>query len=146
MPYLTRGWFLIASKPTKKYVQTPYPKACVFGALGYDGTITKITTNVNHKKYLAFVKRLHKHNPKLCVITDNANWHLAKRVMKHIKTTKIKLIRLLPYSPELNPIEQYWKNIKQWLGTKTWSTLHELKRELRNAFKRHFLIPKICNY
>ena len=146
MPYTTKTWFLVGSKPTKKYVQTPYQRACVFGALGPDGTITKITTKINRKKYLAFVKRLHKNNPKLCIITDNAKWHLTKEVMNYIKSHNIKHIRLLPYSPELNPIEQYWKNTKHWLATRSWNTLDELKQELRNAFKRQSLIPKIYNY
>lgn len=146
MPYITRGWFLVASKPTKKYVQTPYQKACVFGALGFKSVITKISPKVNGKKFLAFVKKLHKQNLKLCLITDNAKWHLTKDVMKYIHKSKIKLIRLPPYSPELNPIEQYWKNVKQWLGTRSWSTLLQLRQQLQAAFRRTFLTPKICNY
>jgi len=145
-PYLTRGWYCIGSRPTQKYVQTPYLKTCAFGALGFGEVMTKLSPKANGKKYLAFIKRLHKHHPKLCIIVDNARWHLTNDVMSFVKENDMKLIRLPPYSPELNPIEQYWKNVKNWLATRTWSTLPELKCQLRIAFTRRFLLPERYRY
>ena len=145
-PYLTRGWYPIGSRPTIKYIQTPYQKTCAFGALSIGKVITKLSPKVNGKKYLAFIKRLYKHNKKLCIIVDNAKWHLTSSVLEFIKQKGIKLIRLPPYSPELNPIEQYWKNIKNWIATRTWSSLSELMNQLRIAFRKAFLIPKISDY
>ena len=146
IPYITKGWFVIGSRPTMKIINNSHQKTCVFGALGIGKSITKLSPKINGKKYLAFIKRLNKHHKKLCIIVDNAKWHLTKDVMKFIKTKNIKLIRLPPYSPELNPIEQYWKNIKQWLGTRVWSSLPELTKQLRIALKKDFLLPKIYHY
>ena len=145
-PYLRRGWYLIGSRPVQKYVQTPFLKTCAFGALGFGKVITKLSSKANGKKYLAFLKRLYKNYPKLCLIIDNAPWHLTKDVMAFIKERAIKLIRLPPYSPELNPIEQYWKNVKNWLATRIWSTLPELKKQLLIAFRKDFLIPERYRY
>ena len=82
----------------------------------------------------------------MCIIVDNARWHLTKDVLDFVKKFKIKMIRLLPYNPELNPIEQYWKNIKQWLGTKPVFSKSDLMRELKKALKKDFLMPKISDY
>lgn len=146
MPYLRKGWFLKGSRPTKKYEQKPFLKICGFGALGRQKIITKLSPKINGIKYLAFVKRLHKNNKKLCIIVDNAKWHLTKKVMGFIQENRIQLIRLPPYSPELNPIEQYWKNVKNWLATKPWSSFDELVAQIRSAFRRKFLIPNISDY
>ena len=56
------------------------------------------------------------------------------------------MIRLLTYSPELNPIEQYWKNIKQSLATKLIETKEDLIREVQYALKKDIFIPKISQY
>lgn len=111
----------------------------MFGALFQGKTSVKVSNKINGIKFLSFIKRLRKHHKKLCIVVDNARWHLTKKVLSFIKEKGIKIIRLLAYSPELNPIEQYWKNIKNWLATRIWSTLKELKKHLQSALKRHFL-------
>lgn len=82
----------------------------------------------------------------MCIIVDNARWHLTKNIMEFIKITRIKMIRLLPYSPELNPIEQFWKNIKQHLGTKQIYTKIQLLTELKKALRKNIFVPNISDY
>ena len=146
MPYLTKGWFTVGSKPTKKIINNPHQKMCVFGAMFKDKIITKICNKINGTKFLAFIKRLRRKHRKLCIIADNASWHLTKRVMKFIKSAGIILIRLLAYSPELNPIEQYWQNVKKWLGTRVWSSIKELEKQQKSAFRRNYLMPQYYGY
>jgi transposase len=90
---------------------------------------------------------------KLCIIGDNAPWHGPKDsksgsiiVKKYIKDNHIEFIQIPPYSPELNPIEMYWKNVKRWVGTKPYSSLPELKALLRESFKKDFLMVRISEY
>ena len=118
----------------------------VFGALGTKGTITKLSPKINGRKFFSFLKRLHKRHRKLCIVNDNARWHLTKDVMHYVKENNIKMIRLLPYSPELNPIEQYWKNVKNWLGTKEFYDKKGLHIELCKGLRKHILMPRICYY
>lgn len=108
--------------------------------------ITKISKKINGKKFLAFVRRLHKHHKKLCIIVDNARWHLTKKILDFVKAAQIKLIRLLAYSPELNPIEQYWQNVKKWLGTRAWTSTKELEKQVRTAFRKKDLMLKSNGY
>lgn len=56
------------------------------------------------------------------------------------------MIRLLPYSPELNPIEQFWKNVKGYLGIKPFFTKNELLSELKKALRKDIFMPDISDY
>lgn len=118
----------------------------VFGAISKYDTITKISPKINGKKFLSFLKRLHKRHRKLCTVIDNARWHLTKDVMCYVKEHNIKMIRLLPYSPELNPIEQYWKNVKAWLGTCELHNKEQLRTQLQRALRKDILIPRVSDY
>ena len=111
-----------------------------------DKIVTKITNKINSKKFLGFIKRLQKHNTKLCIIVDNARWHLTKAVLEFIRGNGIKLLRLLAYSPELNPIEQYWQNVKKWLGTRIWFSVKELKKQLLAGFRKKEKMLKSYGY
>ena len=49
----------------------------------------------------------------IAVIMDNAPWHKGPEIKAMIESTGAKLIMLPPYSPDLNPIEPAWANLKQ---------------------------------
>ncbi|MCB9334502.1 MAG: transposase [Flavobacteriales bacterium] len=53
---------------------------------------------------------------------DNASFGFAalgerksQKVRELIEAAGCKLIYLPPYSPDLNPIEKFWANIKRWI-------------------------------
>ena len=50
--------------------------------------------------------------PGQVVIMDNAAFHESPKTRKLIESVGCKLIFLPPYSPDLNPIEKYWTNLK----------------------------------
>ena len=55
-------------------------------------------------------------NPeKVALIIDNATHHPKSRVQDIADENGFKVIFLPKYSPDLNPIEQFWANIKNWL-------------------------------
>ena len=49
------------------------------------------------------------------VIMDNASIHKSQKVRALIEGAGCKLIYLPPYSPDLNPIETFWANMKKWI-------------------------------
>lgn len=106
----------------------------------------KLSKKINSKKFLAFVKRLKKNVKKLCIVIDNGRWHLTKEVLFFVKRNKIVMIRIPPYSPEVNPIEQYWKNNKNYLATKSYFDKKGLVIEVKKALRKDVLVPKISDY
>ena len=77
----------------------------------------------------------------LCVMLfDGAGWHRAHalRVPKNMV-----LIPLLPYSPELNPVEHIWDYLRDALGNKTFSSLDEVVDLLCTIIKTLFHQPDI---
>lgn len=48
----------------------------------------------------------------MVVIMDNASWHRGDDIKDLIESTGATLRKLPPYSPDLNPIEKAWANLK----------------------------------
>ena len=65
------------------------------------------------------------------IIMDNASIHKSQKVRDLIEGAGCKLIYLPPYSPELNPIEIFWANMKKWIKNNipqidnTWDALNQ---------------------
>jgi len=50
------------------------------------------------------------------VILDNASFHREKQLRRLLRWKKIKLLFLPAYSPDFNPIEKQWANLKRALA------------------------------
>jgi len=49
------------------------------------------------------------------IVLDNASFHNKSRLPHLAQSHGCKIIFLPPYSPDLNPIEKLWANLKNWL-------------------------------
>jgi len=70
---------------------------------------------------------LFKPNETKIIIIDNAGFHSMK---DYELPTNIILIRIPPYSPELNPSEKIWHYIKQYYRNRVFGTLKKVKEWL----------------
>ena len=61
------------------------------------------------------------------VVLDNGRFHHAKSL---VIADNVVLIFLPPYSPELNPIERLWQDIKHKLFAQTYQTLEQMQQQL----------------
>lgn len=74
---------------------------------------------VNAKVFCEFLKRLiHNAANKIFLIVDGHPVHRSTSVKKFVQSTKgkLRLFYLPPYSPELNPDELVWNNVKNKVG------------------------------
>jgi transposase len=71
------------------------------------------------------------------IIMDNASFHRKIRLRK-IARGKVRLLFLPPYSPDYNPIENSWANMKRYLR----SNLKDYK-SLDSAIYSYFGVPVI---
>lgn len=54
--------------------------------------------------------------PGQVVVMDNATFHKSGKVKTLIESVGCRVVFLPPYSPDLNPIEKFWANMKRWLA------------------------------
>jgi transposase len=52
------------------------------------------------------------------VVMDNAAFHRSQKARDLIQSVGCKVIFLSPYSPDFNPIEKFWANMKRWIKAK----------------------------
>jgi transposase len=95
-------------------------KISIMGAMGMDNgqLITMKAAIFNAKSFIAFVKKIIKRaktKRKILLVLDNARFHHAlvnKEFLNSVKH-KLQLMYLPAYSPELNPIESFWKKTRR---------------------------------
>jgi len=145
--YKVYGWYPKGSHPVKPFVFDNHHRTSIAGALSTKGFIVaKQYDSINGETFLKFLKKLKKQYDKIVLIMDNISTHYTKKLMRWYKRNKVVIIKFPKYSPQLNPIEQYWKNIKQWLGTRPPLTFKGLKTTLDIALKNENLWPSSYGY
>ena len=84
---------------------------------------------VDTKIFEHYLFEFSKKNPReyKIVVIDNAAFHSTKNISV---PENIYLLRIPPYSPELNPCEQVWQYIKQRFKNKQFNTMEQLRKWL----------------
>jgi transposase len=95
---------------------------------------------VLQRLFIPFYERMRaKHGEEVVMQEDNASWHRAGIVERYLTNKKVNRIKWPAQSPDLNPIENLWKYIKDLIS----ATRHRIKNptEMREALKE--IWPKI---
>ena len=95
-------------------------------------------SSVNSDSTISLLKYLEMLYPlatTIYVFLDNARYHYTKEIQEWEKTSRVKLIILLPYSPEFNLIERLWRVFKKnVLYNKYYETFDEFKSACNSFF------------
>jgi len=67
------------------------------------------------------------------IIMDNARFHRKVQLRELAEKAGVGLIFLPPYSPDLNPIEKSWANMKRWLRNNL-SNFHSVEPAIYDYF------------
>jgi len=117
-------------KPICRY-QNVFKSTYIFGAFSpYDGdSLVMELPYCNGANFQIFLNELSNKKPDelKVIVLDNGAFHKGKSL---IIPENIVLIFLPPYSPELNPAELVWLNIKRKTTNIIYKTMQELKTNL----------------
>ncbi len=104
---------------------------------------------INTGSFCDFLERVHQRYGKVLIFLDNASYHKSGGVKETLEKYdgEIMLEYLLPYTPELNPVEIPYREIKQRLSVRIFDTLDDMERSVRRLFAKCELLPiKLFQY
>ena len=91
-----------------------YCEGCILGEFCYTGS----TTSVKFEDWFCNVLLPETYEGDV-IIMDNASFHNKKRLKEYASACNVTIIFLPPYSPDYNPIEHVWANMKRYLRNKS---------------------------
>lgn len=100
----------------------------------------------NSADFIAFCKQLlHDIEGKIFLIVDNGPVHTSKMTRAFVdEVERLELFFLPPYSPELNPDEWVWKNVKHdQIARKSVQSFSELTKAAESALRRLQKTPRL---
>lgn len=126
-----------ASKP-RRLVTGLHKRTHIFGFLSEDKKKMFVSSNkINAKSFLKALYKIRKRFAKMILIIDGAPWHRAKKVRRylHKHQREIKIIWFPRGCPEMNPVEECWRQAKREVnGGRVHESFEVMKQELK-----HFL-------
>ena len=136
-----RGWSEVGTPlfgPEQSYARGQH--VSMIASLTMEGITSLMTVDggVKTKNFLRFVEErlVPTLFPGDIVVWDNINMHQNRDVVAAIEAARATILRLPPYSPDLNPIEAAWAKVKQWIRRCAPKTVAELKAAMRQALHR----------
>ena len=114
-----RGWGKRSEKLVGKKSGKYYERTNIIAGLVNNKAIAPMVFNgsCNTRLFDAWVAEflIKELKPGQVVIMDNASFHKSQRTRELIESVGCRIIFLPPYSPDLNPIEKFWANMKRWI-------------------------------
>jgi transposase len=146
---IIRSWFMKGTTPEIKSPAVK-EKISIMGAVGADnGQLVTMETDIfnadSFKEFVAGLIRKAKTNKKILLVLDNARFHHARINRNYLKSVKkkIELLYLPAYSPELNPIESFWKMTRRGVTHNRYFESLEQERSLLKSFFKKYERPNM---
>jgi transposase len=105
---------------------------------------------VLQKLFIPFYEQMvRKYGKDVVMQEDNAPWHTAKTIKKYLSNKKVRRMIWPPQSPDLNPIENLWKYIKDMISkekhkVRTTAEMRQALQRIWPQIDREFLL-KLCD-
>lgn len=100
----------------------------------HDGTLdTLVLPWANTEAMGIFLAEVSQRHPNefIVMVLDGAGWHRAKRLQI---PNNMKLVSLPAWSPQLNPVEHVWDEVREkWLANRVFDSLEALEGQLVTA-------------
>lgn len=144
-PKVAHGWFPTGTKPVQKFAYVRAHFHC-YGAQGHYKNHYMFSDELKTKPFLKFLERMHAKYPLLFIIMDNAKWHDNQKVRNYCKQNGILFEFLPPYSPQLSPIEQWWKKLKHTTANRLFHTEQQLRKHINSEARKKKNMAKMFPY
>jgi len=139
-PVLACGW-IKRGKEQEVPTNTGRKRVNINGAIDLERLepVVRFDDTINADSTIALFEQLESLNLVavwIYVVCDNASYYRSKAVQEYLKTSRIKLIFLPPYAPNLNLIERLWKFFKKKvLYNRYFETFDEFKSACEEFFQ-----------
>lgn len=144
---LYRAWFPAGERTPLPYWKT-YESVNLLGAVTETGEtfVTEVADSFTSDVTVRFLQALQaEFGDHLHVILDNATYFASNHVEEFVKETAIQLTFLPTGSPDMNPVEECWRQLKRALGNRYFGTMEELRPAVWDAIKE-INAPEIIGY
>jgi transposase len=102
----------------------------------HDGALdTLVLPSVNAEAMSVFLAEVSQRHADefILMFLDGAGWHRAKRLQV---PANMRLIPLPPWSPQLNPVEHLWDEVREkWFANRVFASLNAVEEQLITALK-----------
>ena len=135
------GW-LPKGESTELKTNTGRKRVTLNGALDAEthDIIVQEDQILNAENTIKFFKKIesnYKLSETIYIILDNAGYFKGKTIRKYLENSKIELIYLPPYAPNLNLIERVWKFFKKkMLANRYYESFLEFRQACLSFFKK----------
>ena len=139
-PVLSHGWFRRGAD-REVLTNTGRRRLNIHGAIDIQtmSAVVRYEEWVNAEATLRLfqgIEESHPEAPEIFVICDNASYYRAQSVQDYLLKSRIRLLFLPPYSPNLNLIERLWKFFKRSvLYNRYYPTFDNFKKACRGFFE-----------
>ena len=143
MKVIRRCWTLKGHRPNVSH-NDRYEWGYIYGAVdivtGKAEFIYSPTVSLEWSK--EFLKQLVSTDPEAIhiILWDNAGFH--PEILEGELSESVRFVPFPAYSPELNPIEPLWNQVKQEIGNIVWSTLEDMETGIDKALKPFWIDVK----
>lgn len=108
--------------------------------------VTEVADSFTSDVTIEFLKALQtEFGDHLHVILDNATYFASNHVTEFIDQSAIEVTYLPTGSPDMNPVEECWRQLKHQLGNRFFASIDKLRPAIHSAIDR-IDPPQIRNY
>ncbi|MFC7197819.1 IS630 family transposase [Halosimplex aquaticum] len=141
------AWFPRGTRPSVE-LSGQRDWTCLLGAITEDGdrffSRFEEYVTADHAKH--FILALcEEFEDDLLVVLDGAPYFQASAVTDLAARDDLAFVTLPAYSPELNPVEECWRQLQQALSNRFFDSLNELTTAIDTALDQ-LSVPKVSNY
>ena len=143
----TQAWFERNSRPSVE-LSGLRDWTCLLGAVTEDGEsffsrFPEYVTAEHAKHFILAVYEEFEEN--LIIVHDGASYFRASAVTDLAGRDDLDFVRLPAYRPDLNPVEECWRQLDSALGNRYFESVHHLT-ELIDATLDQLSLPTVSNY